>query len=210
MNNAVIHLGPTLGEAAGAVILIHGRGSSGRDIVSLAEAILTKDVAWLAPTASEGSWYPQRFLVPLKQNEPWLGRALQTIDELVLEANAAGIPSERIGLVGFSQGACLALEYAIRHPRRYGFIGGLSGAVIGPLETPRPEMDLHETPVLLACAEHDGHIPFAYVEHSHQILSRANATVTLQKYPGSAHTVFPEEIAWLEEQIRGLHRSRSG
>ncbi|MBC8041020.1 MAG: phospholipase, partial [Opitutaceae bacterium] len=135
-----LRLGLPLAKARGAVILVHGRGSSAEDITGLIRTFdpaVAKALAYLAPEAANNSWYPQRFLVPPAQNEPWLSSALATIDTLVTEALAAGIPSECIALVGFSQGACLSLEYASRHPRRYAFIGGLSGALIGPTDTAR-------------------------------------------------------------------------
>jgi len=196
-----LRLGPPLAQARGAIILLHGRGSSADDIAGLAEALPAADIALLAPNASGGTWYPQRFLAPLRQNEPWLSSALDVIDQLVNEAHAAGLPYERLALAGFSQGACLALEYATRHPRRYGFVAGLSGALIGPLDTRRGPADLQQTPVLVACAERDAHIPLDHVAQSATTLSRLGAVVTKQVFPGSAHTVYPEEIAWLTQQL---------
>ncbi len=204
MNNSIIHLGPALEEASTAIILIHGRGSSAEDIARLAEFIPGESIAWLAPSAPEGSWYPRRFLAPLNENEPHLGEALATVDQLISRVLAAGLPSRRMGLAGFSQGACLALEYVLRRPRRYAFGAGYSGAVIGPLDTERPPADLEGTPILLACAEHDGHIPFEFVEHSERILTRSLATVTLQTYPGSTHTIFPQGIEWLIRIVQDL------
>jgi phospholipase/carboxylesterase len=191
--------GSPLSQARGAVILVHGRGSSPHDIAGLADVIPGAGLAFLAPAATGGTWYPQRFLAPLERNEPWLSSALNVIDRLVAEVLAAGIAAERIGLAGFSQGACLVLEYASRHPRRYGFVAGLSGALIGPPDTPRPASDLQRTPVLLGCAELDAHIPVDYVERSAEILSRLNADVTKQIFPGAAHAVFPAETEWLNQ-----------
>jgi len=111
---------------------------------------------------------------------------------------------DRIGLIGFSQGACLSLEYCARAPGRYGFVAGLSGALIGPIDTPRTAGDLQHTPILLGCAEHDAHIPLEYVEESAAVVAKMNAAVTKQIFPGSAHTVFPEEIMWLKQQTAGL------
>ncbi len=197
----LLHLGPPLEQANLAIVLVHGRGSSGRNIARLIESLPSNGVSWLIPSAEHGSWYPHRFLAPLEQNEPWLSQALETIDHLVGRATAAGIPSNRIGLIGFSQGACLSLEYAVRHPKVYGFVAGLSGGLIGPAGTHRPKADLMRTPVLLGCAEHDAHIPFEYVEETDRILRAFNADVTLQKYPGSDHTVFEDERIWLRQQI---------
>lgn len=193
--------GRALANARGALLLIHGRGSSPSDIVSLTDAFKADDFAILAPAAKGGSWYPQRFFVPLEHNEPSLGRALTTIDALVTEVTAAGIPAERIGLIGFSQGACLALEHTARAGIRHGFTAALSGALIGPLDTPRPKRDLREMPILLGCAESDAHIPLEHVEHSAIALTDMNAAVTKQIYPGSAHTVFPEEVVWINHQL---------
>jgi phospholipase/carboxylesterase len=191
--------GSPLSQARGAVILVHGRGSSPHDIAGLADVIPGAGLAFLAPAATGGTWYPQRFLAPLERNEPWLSSALNVIDQLVAEVLAAGIAAERIGLAGFSQGACLVLEYAARHPRRHGFVAGLSGALIGPPDTPRPAGDLQRTPVLLGCAELDAHIPVDYVERSAEIFSRLNADVTEQIFPGAMHGIFPAETEWLKK-----------
>lgn len=194
-----VRLGPALNQARGVVILIHGRGSSAEDIIRLAGLFDREDLAYVAPQAAGHTWYPQRFLAPIAQNEPHLTRALATVDTLVREALAAGVPAERIALVGFSQGACLALEYAARNPRRHAFVAALSGALIGPTDTPRDCGDLGRTPVLIGCAEHDAHIPLEHVEHSAAALSALNADVTKLVFPGSAHTVFPQEIDWMQK-----------
>jgi len=197
-------LGSPLSKARGVVILIHGRGSSPDDLGGLARLFAAPDIACLLPEAADNSWYPHRFLAPPSQNEPWLSSALALIDTLVAEVLAAGIPSERIAIAGFSQGACLALEYASRHPRRYAFVAGLSGALIGPTDTVRDCVDLKGTPVLVACAEHDAHIPLEHVEHSAAVLEAFNAAVTRQIFPGSSHTVFAEEVGWLKNHAATL------
>lgn len=199
-----LQLGAPLPKARSAVILIHGRGSSAEGIAGLTEMFDGSDIAYLAPSAKGGTWYPQRFFVALEDNEPWLSRALGTIEALVSDITAAGVPAERIGLIGFSQGACLALEHTARAGRRYGFTAALSGALIGPLDTARAPHDLGRTPVLLGCAEHDAHIPRDFVERSEVVLGGMNADVTKQIYRGSAHTVFPQEIAWIKAQLAKL------
>ena len=175
-------------------------------MAGLARVLAADRVAFLAPSAPGGVWYPQRFFVPLDQNEPWLSRALNEVDAVVRQAHDSGIPLERIGLVGFSQGACLALEYAARNPRRYGFVAGLSGALIGPLAAPRAIVDLQKTPVLLGCAESDAHIPLPHLEESARLLAGFGASVTKQVFPGGDHTVFPKEIEWLRGQSGGWGR----
>jgi phospholipase/carboxylesterase len=196
-----LRFGAPLAQATGAVILLHGRGSSAQDIAGLGRALKNETLACLAPNASGGAWYPQRFLAPLAQNEPWLSSALGVIDRLLKEVQSAGIPLERIGLAGFSQGACLALEYAARNPRRYGFVAGLSGALIGPLDTPRLATDLGKTPVLVACAEGDAHIPLEFVEQSAATFLTFNAELTKHVFHGGTHTIFAEELVWLREQV---------
>lgn len=202
-----VRFGAPLTKARGVVILVHGRGSSAEDIAGLTDIFDAGDLAYLAPEATNNTWYPHRFLVPPAHNEPWLSSAISVIDTLVAEAVASGIPTERIALVGFSQGACLVLEYAARHPRRYAFAAALSGALIGPTDTVRDCVDLKHTPVLIGCAEHDAHIPLEHVEHSSAALAAFNANVTKQIFPGSAHTVFPAEAAWLKKQIQDLPRA---
>jgi phospholipase/carboxylesterase len=199
--NDTLHVGADLTQASGGVLLMHGRGSSAREISGLARALKNPALAFLAPNAAGGTWYPQRFLNPLSDNEPHLSQALQVIDELAGKLVSAGIPRERIGLIGFSQGACLSLEYAVRRPGRVGFVAGLSGALIGPLDTPRPRIDLQRTPVLVACAEADAHIPLVHVEKSAAFFESANAEVTRQIYSGASHSVFPEEVEWLRARV---------
>jgi phospholipase/carboxylesterase len=204
-----LRFGAPLGKATGALILIHGRGSSPDDIAGLADHLPAKGIAFLAPAANGGTWYPQRFLMPLEANEPWLSSALGVVGKLSAEVQAAGISPASLGLIGFSQGACLALEFAARNPGRYRLVAGLSGALIGPPDTPRAATDLLQTPVLLGCAERDPHIPVGYVERSALELSRMGADVTKLIFPGGAHSIFPEEIAWLGRHLsaeNGLSR----
>ena len=199
--DGTLHFGEKLRSADRAVILLHGRGSSPRDIAGMTRLLPTKKISFLAPEAQDGTWYPQRFLSPLAENEPQLTAAMVLIEALVAEAKEAGLTREQVGFIGFSQGACLALEYVARRPDRYAFVAGLSGALIGPLDTGRPPIDLRQTPILLGCAEGDGHIPLDHVEASAHYLEAMNAAVTKQIYPGSAHTVFPQELDWLKTQM---------
>jgi predicted esterase len=194
-----LRFGSRLGRAEGACILIHGRGSSPRDIGGLGEIMARRDWAFLAPAARGGTWYPQRFLAPIAENEPWLSSAIGVIDALVSEARDSGLEDDRIALAGFSQGACLALEYAARHPARYRFVAGLSGALVGPLGIPRAPADLRGTPVLLGCAEMDPHIPLEHVEESARILAGMGAQVAKQIYPGGLHSLYPQEVEWLRK-----------
>ena len=134
----VLVAGPPLARARAVTILLHGRGGSADDIAGLATVLAIDGLTFLVPEATGHTWYPQRFLAPLTANEPWLGSALGVVATLVAQATAAGIPTARIAVAGFSQGACLALESVARMPARYGAAIALSGALIGPPDEPRP------------------------------------------------------------------------
>lgn len=202
----VLRGGVPLGRARAALVLLHGRGASAEDIFPLGEAVAAKvpAVALLAPQAAGNAWYPQRFLAPLAENEPHLSSSLAVVGRLVDEAKAAGVPFEKILLVGFSQGACLALEFACRHPRHYGGVAGLSGALIGPPGGHRDVAgSLEGTPVYLACDENDPHIPLASVEESARVLRMLGAEVTKTIFNGLGHTVGAEELS----VVRALARA---
>ncbi len=203
----VLSGGAALRGARGAVLLIHGRGGSAQDILSLGSILIegAPGIALLAPQASGRTWYPQRFLAPLSQNEPFLTSALGVIAALVARAVEAGIPPERIALLGFSQGACLALEYAARNPRRYGAVIALSGAVIGPPGTIRGVPgSLAGTPVYLGCSNRDFHIPEASVHESAGVMTALGGQVQTAIFPGMGHTVSAEEVAAARALIKAL------
>ncbi len=182
-------------EAARAMILLHGRGAPAEDILGLASVLRLEDTAFLAPQAADYSWYPLSFMAPLEANEPGLSSALARIGELFEELAAQGVPPERTVLLGFSQGACLSLEYVARNPRRYGAVIGLSGGLIGPPGTPRDYPgSLEETPIFLGCSDRDPHIPLERVQESTEVLKRLRARVTERIYPGMPHTVNDDEL----------------
>jgi phospholipase/carboxylesterase len=150
----IAHAGAALSQAKAVMILLHGRGASADGILSLAEAFADPEIAYFAPQAAGHSWYPHSFLAPLAHNEPWLSSALQVIAGMVRDLERDGIPSSRIVLLGFSQGGCLALEFAARNAGRYGAVIGLSAGLIGPDETSRTYAgSLQGTPVLLGCSD---------------------------------------------------------
>jgi predicted esterase len=153
------------------------------------------DLAYLAPQAGGNTWYPYSFMAPISQNEPGITSGLQAVGEAVAEAEAAGLPPEKIILGGFSQGACLASEYLARNARRYGGLLLFSGGLIGPPGTPRDyEGDLDGTPVFLGCSDIDPHIPIQRVEETAATLADLGGSVTKKIYPGMGHTIIKDEI----------------
>ena len=182
-------------DAARAMVLLHGRGAPAEDILGLAGALRLDNTAFFAPQAANYTWYPLSFLAPMEANEPGLSSGLARIGEVLDELQSHGIGPERTILLGFSQGACLSLEYAARNPRRYGGIVGLSGGLIGPFGTPRDYPgSLDGTPVFLGCSDRDPHIPLERVQESTEVLTRMGADVVERIYPGMPHTVNDDEI----------------
>ncbi len=194
----VLTAGEPLARAQAAMIMLHGRGASAEDILSLADEVNQPGFAYLAPQAAGHEWYPNRFLAPLASNEPGLSSALAVIAALLAQVAEAGIDLEHTILTGFSQGACLALEFVARHARRYGGVAGLSGGLIGPDETPRNYAEsLAGTPIFLGCSDRDFHIPRQRVEQSAEVLQRMGGSVTLRLYPNMGHTVNRDELQFL-------------
>jgi predicted esterase len=182
-------------------VLLHGRGASAESILTLADEIAVQGIAFVAPQAAGRTWYPYRFLEPLERNEPWLSGA----EEIVTTLLARGFAADRLALLGFSQGACLALESGVRHPRRYGAIVGLSGGLIGPpgTEWPSPP-SLADTPVFLGCGDQDDHIPVSRVHESAKVYEQAGARVTANIYQGMPHTVNEDEIARVRQMFTDM------
>lgn len=188
--------------AEAAAVLVHGRGGSAQGMLTLADEARVSGVTFVAPQAAGHTWYPDRFLAPLERNEPWLGSALDLLDGVLEELAGAGLPRERTVLIGFSQGACLALEYAARRGRRHGGLAALSGGLIGP---PGRSWDygtsLDGTPVFLGCSDRDPHIPEERVHESARVLESLGAEVRVEIYPGLGHTVNGEEVEAVREML---------
>ena len=177
------------------MILVHGRGDSAAGILGLTDEFEAADVCWLAPQAAFNTWYPYSFLSPMEQNQPALDSALRVIESLVHTIEENGVAAARVGLMGFSQGACLAQEFAARHARRYAAIVGLSGGLIGPPGTPRDYPGTFGgTPVFLGCSDIDPHIPLSRVKESAGIFRGMGANVDERIYPRMGHTVNADEI----------------
>jgi predicted esterase len=187
--------GEPAAEAAAALVLVHGRGGSADDILTLAGELDVLGVAYLAPQAAGGTWYPQSFLAPIEANEPGLSSGLRRLEAVVEELETAGLPARRIVLLGFSQGACLTLEFTARHPRRYGAVVGFTGGLIGPRGTPREyQGSVDGTPVFLGSSDPDPHVPWWRVEETADVLRRMGAEVDARAYSGMAHTINVEEL----------------
>ncbi|MGH7453607.1 MAG: alpha/beta hydrolase [bacterium] len=193
----------------GAMVMVHGRGASAESILTLADEFDQPGFAYLAPQAAGGTWYPNRFLAPTASNEPWLSSALAAVDQVVAKVVATGIPHERIMILGFSQGACLALEYAARHARRYGGIVGLSGGLIGADDEPRHDSgNFAGTPIFLGCSEVDFHIPQQRVQQAADTLKALGGNVTMRLYPNMDHTVNQDEIEFVRNMMAALAATR--
>jgi phospholipase/carboxylesterase len=191
----VLHTGPAPEEARGTLIMIHGRGASAESILSLYPELGVAGLAALAPQAAGHTWYPYSFLAPVSQNQPYLDSALRKIDALVTDLISRGVPTGRIAILGFSQGACLTSEYVARHARRYGAVMALTGGLIGPPGTPRNYPgSLAETPAFLGTSDPDPHVPFERIQETAAVLNSMGAKVEVRRYPGMPHTINQEEI----------------
>ena len=177
-----------------AMILVHGRGATAEDIMTVAAEVEMPGFAYLAPQAAGSAWYPNPFTAPMETNEPYLSAALEMLSDLVKRVEA-DVPAHRIVILGFSQGACLTLEFAARNSRRYGAVVGFSGGLIGPQGTPRDYPGGFDgTPVFLGSSDVDPYIPKERVLEAGGVLDRMGANVTVRLYPGMAHTVSLDEI----------------
>ena len=193
--------GEPLERAQAAMVMVHGRGATAESILTLAAELSQPGFAYLAPQAGGNTWYPNSFLAPIPSNEPGISSGMAAIEAVLARIRAADTPPARIVLLGFSQGACLSLEFAARNARRYGGLVCLSGGLIGPDGTPRDyEGSLDGTPVFLGCSDVDPYIPAARVRHSTEVMRRLGGEVTMRLYPGMGHTVNEDEI----EFVRGM------
>mgnify|MGYP003575066214 CR=1 FL=1 len=191
----VITAGKALVEADKAVIMIHGRGARAESIISLARHLNLGDAAILAPQATNFSWYPYSFLAPEQENQPALDSALEQIDSIVKDLQHQGFSQEKVYFLGFSQGACLSLEYTARNATKYGGIIAFTGGLIGEtLKTQNYKSSFEHTPMLITTGDPDPHVPLTRVEESVSILNTMEAKVDLRIYKGRQHTISQEEI----------------
>jgi len=201
----LVTTGTSLGEATAGCVLVHGRGATARSISELGHEVHAEGMAFVAPQARGNTWYPNSFLAPIESNEPHLTSALQAIEDAITELVEAGIDREGIVLLGFSQGGCLASEYAARNPRRYGGVVALSGGLIGPEGTDFTyEGTVEETPVFLGCSDVDPHIPVERVHETATVFENLDGDVTERIYEGMSHTVNRDELEYVRELVAGL------
>ena len=201
--NNFITAGVPLEEARRIMILVHGRGGSAQEILSLRQQLDTPGFAFLAPQAANNTWYPHSFMAPMTDNEPYLSSALEVLGSLHGRLQSDyNVKSTQIYWLSFSQGACLTLEFVARNATAYGGVFGLSGGLIGPLETPRNYPgEFAQTPVFLGCSDRDSHIPKARVEESAEVFGRLGASVTMKLYPNFPHSINEDELSVINSLI---------
>lgn len=205
MRHELRRAGAPPSRAKGVVLLIHGRGATAESMLPLADVIAMPDLCYLAPQAEGYTWYPQSFMAPAAANEPFVSTALGRIATIIADVLDSRIAPEKLAVIGFSQGACLASETVLRNPRPYGFVGVLSGGAIGPPGTPRDYAgSLSGARAFLGCSDHDPHIPLARVQETTAVFQRMGAAVTERIYPGSSHGVNDDEITHVRAGLQGL------
>jgi predicted esterase len=201
----VLSAGKPLGQAPVVVIMIHGRGAGPQNIIELAPALAQPAVTYLAPAAANNTWYPYSFMSDIARNEPYLSSALSVLTSLVSHVEAAGINRDHIVMLGFSQGACLTTEFAIRNASRFGGFVAFSGGAIGPAGTRWNESGRFDgTPMFFGCSDVDPHIPEQRVIESAELCERMDAKVTRRIYPGMGHLVNDDEIAWAQSLLDSI------
>jgi len=191
----IVKAGAKPQEAKGALIMLHGRGSTANNMIGLANEFNIEDFAIYAPQATNHSWYPYSFLAPVQDNEPALSSAVGVITQLVKQIEADGIPADKIYFAGFSQGACLTLEYITRNAKQYGGAVAFTGGLIGEeLNLANYTGDFNNTPILITTGDPDPHVPLTRVNESVKVITGLKADVTLKVYKGRPHTITQEEI----------------
>lgn len=187
--------GKSLNEAKKVLIMIHGRGAGARDILGLASHFKVAEYALLAPEATNNTWYPYSFMANPEQNEPWLSSALDLLKNMVEDITTQGITAENIYFLGFSQGACLTLEFVTRHAQKFGGVAAFTGGLIGDkINLENYSGDFIGTPIFIGTGNPDPHVPIERVHESVRILKEMNAKLYLQVHEGRPHTISPDEV----------------
>ncbi|MDP4175633.1 MAG: dienelactone hydrolase family protein [Bacteroidota bacterium] len=198
----LIMAGSPLEDAERVLIMIHGRGAAANDIISLADYLKVDRYALIAPQATNNSWYPNSFLMPSENNEPWLSSAIELLGDILRDLNSKSISSEKIYILGFSQGACLALEFSARNATRYGGIIAFTGGLIGEkINYEYYNGDFNYTPIFIGTSDPDMHVPIDRVNMTSKILQKMNANVILKVYKNMGHTINLDELNTVNELI---------
>lgn len=198
----MVEAGAPLGQAPAAVIMVHGRNAAPANILDLARRFDRASLTYLAPAAAGGTWYPYGFMAEIASNEPGLSSGLAVLTSLVSRVEDTGLARSRIVLAGFSQGACLTSEFAIRNPSRYGGILIFTGGAIGPEGAAwNSTGDFEGTPIFLGCSDRDAHVPESRARETADHFSKLGARVTLRIYPGMGHVVNDDEIAFARDLL---------
>jgi len=198
----VLVKGKKLGEAERVLVMLHGRGANAEDILSLANYLNISEYTLLAPQATGNSWYPNSFLAPPHMNEPWLSSAIDILDDITDDINENGIDDNNIFYLGFSQGACLTLEYVTRNAKKYGGVVAFTGGLIGDkIYEQNYSGDFESTPVFIGTSDPDPHVPVQRVIDSTKILKTMNALVTEKIYKNMGHTINEDEIDMVNSAI---------
>lgn len=201
-NQPIERAGADLEDASAAMVLVHGRGARAGGMLEFANEFARDDIAFLAPQAHRGTWYPNSFLAPIEDNQPHLDSALAKLEDVLETIESAGVPLERTILLGFSQGGCLSTEYAARNADRYGGVVALSGGLIGPEGTPRDyDGSMDGTPVFIGCGDQDPHIPVERVDESIRAFDELEAETEKRIYQGVGHTVLEDELEYVRELV---------
>ncbi|ELY91083.1 phospholipase/carboxylesterase [Natrialba hulunbeirensis JCM 10989] len=210
----LVTAGTELESADAAMVLVHGRGATARSIIQMGSEVHRDGLALLAPQAQRNEWYPNSFLAPVESNEPGRTSGLQAISDAIEAANEADVPTDRILVLGFSQGACLASEYVARNPQRYGGLAALSGGLIGDeieaadyLDTEtdtNTDATLDGTSAFLGCSDVDPHIPEERVHETASVLEELDADVDTRIYEGMGHGVNEDELEAVASMIATL------
>ncbi len=195
----IIFEGANVNSAKSAMILIHGRGATAESILTLTKEFTENNYLYAAPQANGNTWYPYSFLSPIENNEPGLSSGLEVLDMLIKRLNDSGIPNKEIILLGFSQGACLTLEYAARNAKRYKGVIGLSGGLIGDkIDKRRYSGSFENCTIFLGCSNIDPHIPEERVNQTAEVMEELGASVTKRIYKNMGHTINEDEINFIK------------
>lgn len=202
-NEPVATAGEPLDSAHKVVIMLHGRGDRAENFIRLSQEVSVEHTAFLAPQAIQNTWYPYSFLEPIERNEPQLSLSLSGVAELMDNLEGLSFAPQNIYLLGFSQGACLSLEYGARHAQRYGGIIAFTGGLIGQqIDTTRYSGAFDGTPIFIGSSDHDPHVPEERIDASEEVLAAMGANVTKNIYPGIGHTIIDEEIRIAQQLLR--------